>query len=130
MSDRPFPHGGPCRHFTGLLTDECKVGVRYKTLPRAPQDGNSPLPCCRLVDGKKWCDQWDALTPNETQAKEDANAKYAEHVLVATMAIHETKEGRGSITCPRCLGVLRFAFASNKHIRARCETPNCLRFMS
>jgi hypothetical protein len=125
-----FPWGGSCRHFTGIQNKVCKEGVVYKDLPRAANDGNPHLPCLRLVDGATWCAKWHGKTPDEMQAEEDAAMRDSQYMLDAMTGIHETKLQQGSIPCPRCLGVLRFSFASNKHIRANCETPHCLSFMS
>lgn len=57
---------------------------------------------------------------------------HAMAVMVLITDQHDPKPGdHGTVTCPRCGGTVHWRTAApNNHIRAVCETENCVRFMS
>lgn len=50
-------------------------------------------------------------------------------VLQANLKIRELVADKGTIECPMCGGVMPFAKAPNKHVRAKCKTEDCISFM-
>lgn len=131
MSD-PATKLAKCRHFTGIQHDRCALGVEYDSVraPREELGAETTLVPCLRRDGPRWCPKFDAITLGELQAEEKRLMAETSDYVAALVGIREAKRARGSITCPRCLGVLRFVLAGpKKHIHARCETAGCLALM-
>jgi tRNA(Ile2) C34 agmatinyltransferase TiaS len=66
--------------------------------------------------------------------KRDQKAKvtFVARVLIAKMEINELRRttDQGTIKCPYCKGRLNWgAVGKKRHLRAVCETPNCIQFM-
>jgi hypothetical protein len=124
-----------CRHFNGIQHNECEAGVSYSTVraplsaERAAREGRSmALPC--FGDAEAACDRRSYLSREEAEAKWDRDEETTAQTLEALAEVSRQKEKSGSIVCPRCLGVLRYARASNGHSRALCNTEGCISWIA
>jgi hypothetical protein len=128
-------YAGWCVHFDGLMHDECKAGVKYETVKQRSTEpsGRLAIPCIKR-DCLTNCALAQYPTQQEAEAHEREQTSYIAHMLTAREGIVEQTGGKrgvsGTVTCPKCLGVLRYAVArSNGHVRALCETEGCLSWM-
>lgn len=118
-----------CKHFNGIRNDACDIGIVYDSV-RLPPNGTigQRIPCVR-PDGKEYCGMC-VFPTNEEQAAEDAQrTKSIEATMKVMAAVREQNSPSGKLPCPLCECVVTFWIASNGHIRALCETPNCIAFM-
>lgn len=149
---------GSCIHFNGLMSHTCKVDHAYLDVaaPITAQqlqwhNENYPthdptrtaiakrIPC--LVENNiHTCPDFREPTPEEIEANEKQIGTMLSHfVTVRTQIIAHIKENgqeknswQSSIPCPVCEGgTVKYTYAGNfnRHIHARCTTPNCVNWM-
>lgn len=131
---------GKCRHFNGLMNDECKVGIKYETVKAPLPEGTGrsfALPC--LLEPGGHCDKCEPYTEAEADAQIEDHKKRMENIMLARAAIVTAigkpwKKGEpgssGTVECPVCKGKLSYSRAGyNGHIHARCETKDCVSWM-
>lgn len=108
-----------CIHFDGVMNKHCKAGVEYATVCAGPL-----MFPCKQTGGS--CSKAQYPTREEAEAQELEMMKHAAQGLemFAAALEHHEKTGRtqATIKCP-CGGTMRYAVASNGHIRAAC--PSC-----
>lgn len=125
-----------CKHFNGLFGPgmvehkECRAGHAYDSFgPRQPM--RKELPCLR--DNNQPCPDQIFPTPEEIAAREkefDEHFKLIASARAAIMATGATRGSSGEVECPKCGKPLHFAIAKlNGHVRAGCETPNCIQWI-
>jgi hypothetical protein len=126
-----------CIHFTGVQNEKCEAGVEYKSFR------GCPFPCFRGEAGDKLrkgekpfvCEKVEWPTEEYIQAEIDMWERESKKAVEGNRAVaHIRKEQRGKnyrgvVECPICKGKLHVSHASNGHIHARCETPDCLAWM-
>lgn len=122
---------GSCRYFTGIQNARCNKGIAYKSV-RDESKRPYGFPC--LATGGT-CEGFSAYTAEEEAADELAFRDRLSQTMTARQAIIE-HAGSGprpvgaDIPCPVCeKGTLRYSIASNHHVHAACNTPDCVRWM-
>lgn len=133
---------GNCRHFNGIMSEVCEKDVSYKVLTNKNEFG---LPCIssgRTGDRKvAECEHFSPITKEEDEASERESKERHEHTTVALALCVEDSESKGfkkgevgiagEIDCPACGKKLTYERSSlNGHIRAACETLDCLRWIN
>jgi len=127
-----------CIHFNGVQNDKCKAGVTYKEL------AGCEFPCFRgeasrkFQRGKLQCGCSKREWPTEEYVQNEIDMWDREHRkidegLKAVAHIrkeHKGKNWSGTVECPICKGTLRVSHAaSNGHVHAQCQTPDCIAWM-
>lgn len=126
---------GACKHFTGIQKKRCRLDVEYQSLPKAPVQGIN-LPCL-VACGKDHCEKWEEPTKEEIEKNEAIIKEAMDQMMRATPWINVMKlryptgtAGYLNERCPICSGVIHFGIAGyNGHMRAQCETENCVNFI-
>ena len=131
-----------CQHYSpnGVHTS-CRAGCDIGKIMCVPIPGKKTLnwgPCIdgnQLPDALTLCPKWLPFTREQGEAHADHLTKSLNGLLIASPVISawRAKEPFGkaeAIKCPVCGGVLHLAQSSyNGHIRACCETPDCINFI-
>lgn len=126
-----------CIHFNGLMHKTCNAGIEYDTLDRDDRRVfRVALPCIHRPEVPQCkCAKFQLPTPEEVQAKLKAYEESKQKVAQGLQAvqhlrkIHEGENWSGFIECPVCKHKLWVRHASNGHIWAKCETPDCIAWM-
>lgn len=108
-----------CKHFNGVIHQQCKAGCAY--VP-----GHIDQCIGRGVDATAPCPKLEYPTQAEIDAENAESAARFEKIVTARAAIVKHmggKDGSDRIDCPNCGGVLHFSVASNGHIHAHCHGP-------
>ena len=133
-----------CKHYEGVMQDECAKGVRYERFT----DGDSfgivkKIPCLKK-NGINGCDLAEWLTAEEiSEYKRKSKERMAG--MMAAIALIQEKTGadpdfepcmgnkkgaKGKIECPMCGADLYYSVApGNNHIWAKCKAEGCLSWM-
>lgn len=131
---------GTCKHFNGARNNTCEAGVNYDGLPHPEPPPNAKtgmrLPCLRC-DGKDFCDKWEEPTAEEIAEHEKDMAalmdrfKKSQPWITAMKKEHpKGTNGFAKDSCPICQSEITFNISGyNRHMHARCSTPDCLNFM-
>ena len=125
-----------CKHYTGLLGPgmvehkQCEAGHAYDSFG-PPQPMRKELPC--IKDNGQPCPDQVFPTPEEMAERERAFDEYFEMMMAARATIMDTGAKRGdsgTVECPKCGEDLHYTVSSlNGHVRAGCETPNCMQWI-
>lgn len=115
----------------------CKAGVDYYQFRGAePALGwLDRMPCLgRDAEARARCEKYHGRTKEEIEADEREFVQAFARVSIALKVIREAtkrKRGvRGTIPCPSCSKPLHYSVAaSNGHVHAKCETPDCTVFL-
>lgn len=115
----------------------CKAGIDYYQFRGAePALGwIDHMPCIgKTPEARARCEKYHGRTPEEIEAEEREWKAAFGRVTLGLKAIREAtgrKRGvSGSIPCPTCSKPLHYSVAaSNGHVHAQCETPDCTGFM-
>lgn len=130
-----------CAHFNGFQNDTCDAGIRYMDLVGGDRTGIAlRLPCCGAFQGREGfekveCATFRAKTAEEVEAEETAIKAAIDRMKKTGPWIVATKAkfpdgGNGRDACPICGATIHFQIArSNGHMRARCETDACVKFI-
>lgn len=105
------------------------TAVKYNGIERGTVPPNeSDMTAIRAVLGDV-----KFFTAEEIEAKEKEFEDHLANMIFARAAIMEDTGGKrsvgGSVTCPKCAGILRYSVASNGHVHANCSTGGCLSWM-
>ena len=134
---------GYCKHFTGIMDDECEKGINYRAMCPGPSMGWATRLPCRKKNGRQ-CGGYQESTQEEIEAEEAALIKSLEPMSQAIQLIKketgaepcyetwdELKKGaNGFIECPKCGSPLHYTVSGgNHHIHGQCSTENCLGWM-
>lgn len=121
---------GKCLHFTGTQHRVCKAGIAYADLK-----ATGGFPClAHFNEAGATCAQRVLPTEAAARALIEEDDRYTADALAALVACDKDAAGRcphqGTVTCPRCDGTLRYSIAGNRHSAGKCDTPNCLAWIS
>lgn len=135
---------GRCKHFTGLMNDACRAGVKYLdvAVENPPPGVGRSFPCLlKYNHAGATCEKCDMPSPAEVAEEEREHKRLAEAVGKARAAIvahlgpwkrGKVNSASGRIDCPVCgaKGALAFRRAGyNGHVAARCSTAGCCDWM-
>lgn len=118
----------------------CGAGVDQRTIQKVPAGPNGfPWgPCIyghTLEDPCAACPHWKRPSREEGEAYADSVASLMLRMEVVDPVINAWRKklpiGKSEvIECPACKGRLHLSQAAcNGHIRANCETPDCVKFI-
>ena len=118
----------------------CKAGCDINAIQHAEIPGKRIKwgPCIDghlLPDAKALCPKWERYTREQGEAYADETERSLNKLLVASPFISawRGKEPQGkseTVECPVCKGLLHLSQSSyNGHVRARCETEDCINFI-
>lgn len=135
-----------CIHFTGTLEKTCAAGVAYENVrlvhePKPTVGGSRlrvSLPCVGALNPTgATCNKRECWSAEAAAKRYDDDLDSTGMVLGAAALIaakfEEDGQEHGTIECPKCRGVLRFNCAKRGRglfMMARCQTPNCVGFMT
>lgn len=136
-----------CRHFNGLMNDQCEACVSYQSVrvdgtwkyryehSKTVYTLGAAYPCIHQEIGNATCPKFELLSAEEVAQEEAEIQKSIERFGIAMTAIKADSQGKrgvaGEIDCPCCkTGKLRYSIAGcNGHIHAGCTTEGCVSFM-
>lgn len=131
-----------CQHYgRGKGSDMiCKAGMDLKTMQRVPTKpkGIKWGPCIEghtLENPTAHCPHWIRRTREQGEKRADAVAATLRKMELVGPVVNawRAKEPIGKseiIECPACKGRLHLSQAAyNGHVRAKCETPDCVAWM-
>jgi len=132
-------HRNYCVHYQPR-EPQCGAGVSDKERPRVPVGvkGIKWGPCIEghlLGDPLAVCPHWERPSLEAAEKYADAVEKSMRNMLVVEPFIGRWRKrlpiGKDeTVECPVCQGKLHLSqAASNGHVRASCETEDCVRFM-
>ena len=133
-----FKHSQCCKHYhgrfgpNGKAVRTCDAGVNFdEMLAGRKPIGN--MPCIR-DPGAPSCPKADYPTPEEAAAIDaaiEASVQRSFKVAAEVVKASKRKPGSGTIPCPACgKGTVHYSVSSyNRHIWAKCTTPECVSFM-
>ncbi len=114
-----------CIHFTGMMDQSCKKGIKYSTVKISSKPVKRPcFKSGRLSGGQ--CSS--AQFPSDSEV--DKEVEESEKMMMAAIGaysyvkehFHKTGKRSGEIDCPSCGSPLRYRVAEyNNHIRAKCS---------
>lgn len=123
-----------CRHFTGVLSKTCEIGISYESIT---DKSSRPFRwTCISPDACIPCASYQPYTAEEIAEQDRILAERLNYLLAAMEKIKE-KEGKrrgvqGEIDCPKCGGAdaLHYTISAyNGHCWGKCETDGCLSWM-
>lgn len=136
---------GWCVHYRSQMNDTCEAGVSFESVRNqieytSQNEGEKhvstctrAMPCFKhenpLSDG---CSKCRFPTPEEVEEHHAVIDRHIDEITTARAAIVAHTGGAkgvsGQIKCPCCGGAeLIYAVSGyNGHIRARCQTPDCV----
>lgn len=136
---------GCCKHFNGIQNNTCDAGVCYNDVTIDPDKPGRALriPCMsEFRSGKKLdgepakCDKYQEPTKDEIAAFDAVIQAAVDRMTKCGPWIGRMKKAHpngvsvAADTCPICGGIIRFGISSyNGHMRARCDTPDCINFI-
>lgn len=127
-----------CAHFNGFQNEACEAGVNYLALAGKVDGMALRMPCCGAIRRTQTdsisCEKFRLPTPEETKAEDDAIAAAVARVVKIGPWVTSVKKllpngGSGVDVCPICKRVIQFSVAKNHHMRAQCETQDCVNFI-
>jgi hypothetical protein len=112
-----------CIHFSGIMDEVCKAGIKYRNV--RVDEGNGPykFPC--LKQGGE-CAKCEFPTDEQIRKRIEQIDSSCIKAITAMAAIKEhcskTKEQTGKVTC-QCGGELHYTVAQiNGHVWAKCKS--------
>lgn len=131
-----------CQHYgRGKGADMvCAAGMDLKTIKKVPTGAKQILwgPCIgghELADPKAHCPHWIRRTRAQGEKRADQVEKSMRLMTVVMPAVDAWRDklplGKAEvIECPECNGKLHLSQSSyNGHVRAKCETKDCVNFI-
>lgn len=133
-----------CVHYAPREGNGCLAGMdreQIQCVPTEGMDGKRMLkwgPCINghtLADPFSHCPKWERRSLEEAEKYADQVEASLQNMAVVQPAISawRDKPPRGKtevIECPACKGRLHLSQAAcNGHVRARCETAECVNFI-
>ena len=153
VADGPGGRKRKCKHYNGIFDNSvCDAGVEYDAV-KCPQQFRFRYRDCRLKSkvytrvsclpcvprqnfrGIAYCEHFELPSEEEMREHEASVTRDTTNSLIVIYAIlnkeGERRSVKGNIPCPLCEdGTVEYSIASlNGHIRARCSTKDCVRFM-
>lgn len=138
-------HRNYCVHYDPAGSSHgCAAGVNRDTMQKAATPGSDGKkmvmwgPCIgghTLADPLAYCPKWERRSLESAEKRADDVEALSDMLMKAAPVINawRAKPPRGKseiITCPVCGGRLSLSQAAcNGHVRARCDTENCISFI-
>lgn len=112
---------GRCRHFTGIMSKECKAGIEYSSFGKIMMN----IPC--LSGSVMKCPSASFPTPEEAKAEvakiQDHSSKALFLMTAAKDQYIKSKKPVDAFNCPNCNQLARYQrMPSNGHFWVACNT--------